>query len=394
MKRQRGTETDQTSSPESEALVVTGATPVEKLTSLLALKQKEEAQQATQQVKKKIKRDWLGLLNNILVMREPSAFKKVKYLDDGSFSRVFSAKNQETGEIVAIKKLNFSKDQPLPVSQIREIQTLMMCDHQNILKLKEVLRSEYNQLTLVTELCQTDLWTLQKQRDKAPFEKKHTKDFFFQLVEALKYLHSIKIMHRDVKLSNCLLNSDGLVKLADFGLARVEGEPMLQEEEEGSTHPEYTPLVVTLWYRAPELLLASRAYSNSIDMWSAGCVFGELLLGQPLFDASSEIGQLNQIFTLFGTPSDRTWKGFSDLPMCQTLIFHEQPASEWQKNRFPDASDEEIDMLESLLVLDPQARFSAEKVLAHKYWDVEPIREKFLFPQKAEEHSAPKNEES
>lgn len=388
-------------------------TSLEKVTALIQLKERDEKVAGAQErPTKKIKRDWEHLFDLAVPTRASSVFKKIKFLGDGSFSRVMAAKNQETGETVAIKKFNFDKDQPVTLPQLREIQTLMMCRHPNIIGFKEMVKSQYHQLILVTELCETDLWTIQTKRKK-PFEKKHQKDFFFQIVEGLKYLHSLKIMHRDLKLSNCLINSEGVLKLADFGLARVEIEKVENAKdkkqngkEEGSedknkkennkTETEnkeidnenekeekelgpYTPLVITLWYRPPELLLGCRNYTNTIDQWSLGCIFGEFLIGKPLFNSRTEIGQIQQIFKMFGTPSEKNWEGFSSLPLCKTLIFGEKEASDWKKEIFSFCDENEIFVLENLLVLDPKKRISCEEILKNNFFKSDPKPEKYFF---------------
>lgn len=176
-----------------------------------------------------------------------------------------------------------------------------------------------------------------------------------QLLKAIAHLHDNWIVHRDLKTSNLLLSNNGVLKVGDFGLAREFGSPLKP----------YTPVVVTLWYRAPELLLGQKEYSTHIDVWSCGCIFGELLQMEPLFPAKSEQDQLNKIFKLLGTPSERTWPGFSRLPMVQKMKkFIDYPISDL-RSKFPPSvlSEQGMRLLKELLRYDPGKRVSCDGAL-------------------------------
>ncbi|KAK5069021.1 hypothetical protein LTR16_009748, partial [Cryomyces antarcticus] len=159
------------------------------------------------------------------------------------------------------------------------------------------------------DFLEHDLKTLQEDMAE-PFLPSEIKTLLLQIGSAVEYLHDHWIIHRDLKTSNILLDNRGRIKLADFGLARYIGDPL---------PPNLTKLVVTLWYRAPELLLGTSTYDSAIDMWSIGCIFGELLTKEPLLQGKNEVDQLSKIFELCGIPTDATWPGFKRLPNAKSL---------------------------------------------------------------------------
>lgn len=195
------------------------------------------------------------------------------------------------GKIVALKRVRMDQEKDgLPVSGLREITILKMCDHENIVKLNEVVVGKsLDSIFISMEYCEQDLASLLDNMPK-PFSESQTKCLMLQLLDGLKYLHSRFIIHRDLKVSNLLLTDKGRIKIADFGLARLFSK----------TETVMTPCVVTLWYRAPELLLGSRTHSTAIDMWAAGCILGELLTHKPLLPGKSEIQQIELIIELLG----------------------------------------------------------------------------------------------
>ena len=182
--------------------------------------------------------------------------------------------------------------------------------------------------------------------------------YLYQLLKGVAYCHSHRVIHRDLKPQNLLIDMDGALKLADFGLARAFGIPVRT----------YTHEVVTLWYRAPEILLGSRHYSTAVDVWSVGCIFAELAAnGAPLFKGDSEIDQIFKIFQVMGTPKERDWPGIEELPDYQPS-FPSWPAQPLAK-RLPALEPDGIDLLERMLIYEPGKRISAKEALLHPYFD-------------------------
>lgn len=214
-----------------------------------------------------------------------------------------------------------------------------------------------------------------------PFLPSETKTLMLQLCSATDYLHSNWIIHRDLKTSNILLNNRGQIKLADFGMARYTSSPP----------PKLTQLVVTLWYRAPELLLGAEAYHFEIDVWSIGCIFAELLTREPLFQGKNEVGQLSAIFGLLGTPTKDNWPNFRSLPNAKALHPLLSTTGSQRPNltstKFPFLTSAGLRLLTSMLALNPDDRPSTSTLLVHPYFKEDPRpkpQEMFpTFPSKA-----------
>lgn len=221
--------------------------------------------------------------------RSIDRYEPLNHIEEGSYGFVSRAREETTGEIVAIKKLklNPSADGGFPVTALREIQTLNAAKHRHIVDLREIVTgsSDSGSVYLVMDFIEHDLKTLQEEMDE-PFLPSETKTLLLQLGSAVEYLHDHWIIHRDLKTSNILMNNRGEIKLADFGMARFCGDPAPSN---------LTQLVVTLWYRAPELLLGCTDYGPAIDMWSMGCIFGELLTRNPLLQGKNEVDQLSKV---------------------------------------------------------------------------------------------------
>jgi cell division cycle 2-like len=215
-----------------------------------------------------------------------------------------------------------------------------------------------------------------------PFLPSETKTLMLQIVSAAEYLHSNWILHRDLKTSNLLMNNRGEIKIADLGMARYTGDPP----------PKLTQLVVTLWYRAPELLLGTENYGSAIDIWSIGCIFAELLTREPLFQGKNEVDQLSKIFNLLGTSTTTSWPGFRSLPNAKALhpILYASSISAPRAlptSKFPYLTSSGLKLLSELLSLNPADRPSAAETLAHPYFHEDPrpkAKEMFpTFPSKA-----------
>ena len=216
-----------------------------------------------------------------------SIFEKCENIGSGAYGVVYKGINKETNEVIAIKRIKTElESEGVPSTALREISILRELKHPNIVELKDVVCAE-NKLYLLFEYLDIDLKKyLESLNENVMLEPERIKSFLFQILEAIAYCHSKKIIHRDVKPQNLLLDQYGKIKLADFGLARAFSIPIRP----------YTKEVLTLWYRAPEILLGSVEYSTPVDIWSIGCIFAELYLKRPLFQGEYEMDQVMKIF--------------------------------------------------------------------------------------------------
>ena len=203
-----------------------------------------------------------------------------------------------------------------------------------------------------------------------PFRQAQVKCLMTQLLEGTHYLHQNWVLHRDLKTSNLLVNNKGEIKICDFGLSRQYGDPLKP----------YTQPVVTLWYRAPELLLGQKEYSAPIDMWSLGCIMAEMLSKKPLFKGKGELQQLTKIFEVLGTPTDESWPKFSELPGMKSIKgFKPMPCR--LRDHFPSMSiggkpwlsGEGYNLLKGMLTHNPEERMTAEQALVHPWFNEDPL---------------------
>ena len=246
-----------------------------------------------------------------------------------------------------------AEDEGVPSTAIREISLLKELAHPNVVSLLDVVHSEAK-LYLVFEYLDQDLKKYMDSVD-GPLSGMLVKSYLYQLLRGIAFCHSHRVLHRDLKPQNLLIDRNGALKLADFGLARAFGIPVRT----------YTHEVVTLWYRAPEILLGSRHYSTPVDMWSIGCIFAEMANKKPLFPGDSEIDELFRIFRTLGTPTDDTWPGVSQLPDYKAT-FPKWPATSLAKV-CKSLDDDGLDLLSKMLIYDPSRRISAKESLTHSY---------------------------
>jgi cell division cycle 2-like protein len=297
--------------------------------------------------------------------RHTSKFETLNHIEEGSYGWVSRARDITSGSVVALKKVKMDYAQDgFPITALREISILQRCRHPNIVLLQEILSGDDPQeCVLVMEFLEHDLKTLQEDMSE-PFMASEVKTLLRQLVSGVGYLHENFIMHRDLKTSNILLNNRGGLKIADFGMARQIPPPSAP----------LTQLVVTLWYRAPELLLGTKDYGTEVDMWSIGCIFGELVTKEPILAGKNEVDELSLIFSLCGLPSEKTWPAFYRLPNAKSLKMprDHRNAPGFNRAKFPFLTASGIDLLSSLLSLNPDDRPSAKEVLKHPYFREQP----------------------
>jgi len=283
-------------------------------------------------------------------------YQKIEKLGEGTYGVVYKGMNRESGEVVALKRIRLdSEEEGVPCTAIREISLLKELKHRNIVRLHDVLHTE-RKLTLVFEYCDEDLKKFMDKQNGIDMDPMLIKSFLFQLMRGVSFCHEHRVLHRDLKPQNLLINKRLELKLADFGLARAFGIPVRN----------YSHEVVTLWYRAPDVLMGSRRYSTSIDIWSAGCIFGEMVnAGRPLFAGSSVGDQLHHIFKVKGTPTEETWPTVSELPDWADFPVHKPiPLA----TVVPKLGPKGIDLLGRMLQYHPDTRISSEEALLHEYF--------------------------
>nr|CAI5848539.1 unnamed protein product [Callosobruchus analis] len=298
--------------------------------------------------------------------RSVEEFQCLNRIEEGTYGVVYRARDKRTEDIVALKRLKMEKEKEgFPITSLREINTLLKGQHPNIVTVREiVVGSNMDKIFIVMDYVEHDLKSLMEtmRHKKQTFMPGEIKCLLKQLLTAVAHLHDNWILHRDLKTSNLLLSHKGILKVGDFGLAREYGSPLKA----------YTPIVVTLWYRAPELLLCAKEYSTPIDIWSVGCIFAELLLMNALFPGKSEVDQLNRIFKDLGTPSEKIWPGFNQLPAVKKMKFNEYPVSNL-RSKFTTLSEIGLGLLIKFLTFDPAQRVTAEEALKHAYFNEPPL---------------------
>ncbi|XP_038216021.1 cyclin-dependent kinase 11B isoform X2 [Zerene cesonia] len=308
--------------------------------------------------------------------RSVEEFQCLNRIEEGTYGVVYRARDKTTDEIVALKRLKMEKEKEgFPITSLREINTLLKGQHPNIVTVREiVVGSNMDKIFIVMDYVEHDLKSLMEtmRNKKQVFLPGEVKCLMTQLLRAVHHLHDNWILHRDLKTSNLLLSHKGILKVGDFGLAREYGSPLRQ----------YTPIVVTLWYRAPELLLCCKEYSTPIDMWSVGCIFAEFVTMNPLFPGKSEVDQLNRIFKDLGTPSELLWPGYKELPAVQKMTFAEHPPGGLRQRVGADLlSESGLALLQGFLTYNPVRRLSADAALEHAYFKENPVAiDPAMFP--------------
>lgn len=371
-------------------------------------------------------------------------YERIEQIGEGTYGQVYRARCKDTNQIVAMKKIrvHYGGHWGMPPTVIREIKILKRLVHPNLVRMHEVVSSkgvehldadDYHKgsdrsrkkhkhggnkggaedngadgknstkndsskknsnskqiditdaregykgnLFLVLEYVPHDLTGLLDVAYK--FSEVEIKCVFRQLLEALRYMHDQKYVHRDIKSSNILIDRHFRLKLADFGLARSIEPPLLDNLHDRGSSQEFTNKVITLWYRPPELLLGATRYGFAVDIWSAGCILAELVLGRPLFTGKTEMDQLKLIFDMVGTPTTRSWPGITDLKLLRTGDVSIDGDSNRKRPKLRERyltkmntnAPGAINLVEKLLECDPSKRLTASRALDHRYFFQEP----------------------
>ncbi|KAH7332814.1 kinase-like domain-containing protein [Rhizoctonia solani] len=314
-------------------------------------------------------------------------------LGEGTFGEVHKATHTVTRKIVALKRiLMHNEKEGLPVTALREIKILKMLNHASVVPVCDMVveastRDKKGSIYMVFPYMDHDLAGL-LENPAVKFSPSQIKLYMRQLLEGTEYLHRNKILHRDLKAANLLINNSGSLQIADFGLARPYSssnpgwDPRVSEvpwdaskggPERGGGGARYTNCVVTRWYRPPELLMGEAHYGCAIDMWGVGCIMGEMWTRRPILCGSSDADQLDKIWDLCGTPDESTWPGWRDLPSVPPI---ERKLPNRVKAFFREGTSMDeagIELVDRLLALNPAKRITAFEALDHDWFWVEPL---------------------
>ncbi|XP_066331803.1 probable serine/threonine-protein kinase At1g54610 [Miscanthus floridulus] len=295
--------------------------------------------------------------------RRADTFERLDKIGQGTYSNVYKARDLQIGKIVALKRVRFVNMDPESVRfMAREIHILRRLDHPNVIKLEGIVTSRLSHsLYLVFEYMEHDLAGLAALSGQR-FTEPQVKCFMRQILEGLRHCHARGVLHRDIKGSNLLIGDNGVLRIADFGLATFF--------DPGKTQP-MTSRVVTLWYRPPELLLGATEYGVAVDLWSTGCILAELLAGKPIMPGQTEIEQLHKIFKLCGSPSEDYWAK-AKLPDV-TLFKPQRPYRRKIAETFKDFPPTALALLDTLLAIEPSARGTVASALDSEFFRTKPL---------------------
>ncbi|KAJ1260493.1 hypothetical protein BS78_10G236500 [Paspalum vaginatum] len=295
-----------------------------------------------------------------IVPKSADAYDKIEKVGQGTYSNVYKARERGTGRIVALKKVRLDTSESESVRfMAREMRILQRLDHPNVIKLEGIATSRmHRSIYLVFDFMYSDLTRIIA-RPGERLTEPQIKCYMQQLLAGLQHCHERGILHRDIKGSNLLIDRHGVLKIGDFGLANYYGP--------GRRRP-LTSRVVTLWYRAPELLLGSTDYGVGIDLWSAGCLLAEMFFGKPLMPGRTEVEQLFKIFSLCGSPPDDYWRRMKLSPAFKPPKAYKPTMAE----KFRELPPSSLGLLAALLALDPAARGTAAQALQSSFFSAPP----------------------
>ncbi|CAH1155334.1 unnamed protein product [Phaedon cochleariae] len=303
-------------------------------------------------------------------------YEKVTKIGQGTFGEVFKARDKSNPKkFVAMKKVLMDNEKEgFPITALREIRILQLLKHENVVNLIEICRTQASQhnryrstFYLVFDFCEHDLAGLLSNVN-VKFSLGEIKKVVQQLLNGLYYIHSNKILHRDMKAANVLITKNGVLKLADFGLARA-----FSTNKSGVPN-RFTNRVVTLWYRPPELLLGERNYGPPVDLWGAGCIMAEMWTRSPIMQGNSEQHQLTLISQLCGSITPAVWPTVETLDLYKKMDMPQKQKRKVKERLTPYLKDPyACDLLDKLLVLDPSKRADADTALNHDFFWTDPM---------------------
>ncbi|XP_059472027.1 cyclin-dependent kinase 9 [Neocloeon triangulifer] len=307
---------------------------------------------------------------------EVGKYEKVAKIGQGTFGEVFKAREKKNvKKFVALKKVLMENEKEgFPITALRELKILQLLKHDNVVHLIEICRTKASQFNrykstfyLVFDFCEHDLAGLLSNVN-VKFSLGEIKKVMQQLLNGLYYIHSNKILHRDMKAANVLITKNGVLKLADFGLARA-----FSVSKSGQPN-RYTNRVVTLWYRPPELLLGDRNYGPPVDLWGAGCIMAEMWTRSPIMQGNTEQQQLTYISQLCGSISKEVWPGVESLELYNKMELPKNQKRKVKERLKPYVKDPyACDLLDKLLMLDPKNRADSDSALNHDFFWTDPM---------------------
>jgi cell division cycle 2-like protein len=310
--------------------------------------------------------------------RSVGCYRPIHAIDEGTYGKVWLAEDRETGERVALKQIKFDKihtNEGFPVTALRETNVLLALRHPNIIRVREmVIGSSLDKVYMVMDFMPHNLRDFLERFPRGTFfTQSEVKCLVKQLLTGLAFMHEKWFVHRDLKTHNLLIDNEGTLVLCDFGLARRYGYPLRP----------YTETVVTLWYRAPELLLGTQTYGPAVDVWSVGCIFAEFLTKEALFKTQSESEAVKAIFRVLGTPSEEDWPGWKDMKNVRSLRAAERNYAPVPLRKALNLgntayaggafiSDTGLSLLSGLLAVNPDRRLTAAEALTHPWFAESP----------------------
>uniref|UniRef100_A0AC35GEU6 Protein kinase domain-containing protein n=1 Tax=Panagrolaimus sp. PS1159 TaxID=55785 RepID=A0AC35GEU6_9BILA len=311
------------------------------------------------------------------LMKQTNLFyDQITKIGQGTFGEVHKCRAKLTNEVVATKKILMENEKEgFPITALREINMLKKLRHRNVTELVDICASSAGKqekgrtlFYLVFTFCEHDLAGILKSSAAKRMPPVVVKTMLYHLFEGLAYIHSCKVLHRDMKTANILVSKDGVLKLADFGLARL----MINTTDQESKC--YTNRVVTMWYRPPELLLGERMYNEEIDVWGAGCIMAEFWTRTPILQGTSDLNQLDLIVKLCGSINPLTMKRCDQLPVYKNFVNLNSSRSLVQKlSQYIKDDPAAINLIDRLLVLEPTERLTAIQALRHEYFQINPL---------------------